>query len=136
MTDGAINWTFTRDLVSGYPGLGCFVFGTEFATMGAGPFGSCGFGVGGPAVPVGGFYFTVNGGLPMAPGVYLASYFIGLFDSPATSFEWIGDMNNPTHPTGDIVLIISPEPSSLSLMAGVIPLMLISWRSIRSWVRS
>jgi hypothetical protein len=64
----------------------------------------------------------------MAAGVYPAGSFFGAFDT-ATGFEFIGDMNNATNPTGDMILTVSPEPSSLSLIAAVVSLILISWRT-------
>ena len=134
MTDGTNNWTFTQDLVSVVDptglNFGCFVFGTQFAILGGPPplLGPCSFSVGGPGVSEAAFEFLLNGGLPMAPGVYPAREFSGAFDT-ATGFEFIGDMNDPTHPTGDMILTISPEPSSLSLMAAVLSLMLISSRA-------
>jgi hypothetical protein len=141
VTDGVNNWTFTKDLVSVVDpsglNFGCFVFGTQFAGLGGPPplFGPCSFSVGGPGVSEAAFDFIMNGGLPMAPGVYPAREFSGAFDT-AAGFEFIGDMNNPTNPTGDMILSISPEPSSLSLMAAVASLVLMSWRSIRGRLRS
>jgi hypothetical protein len=63
---------------------------------------------------------------PTAPGVYPAHEFSGAFDT-ATGFEFIGDMNDPTHPTGDMILTM--EPLSLSLMAAVLSLTLVSRRA-------
>ena len=141
MTDGANNWTFTQDLVSVVDPLGlnigCFVFGTQFAGLGGPPplFGPCSFSVGGPGVSEAAFEFRLNGGLPMAPGVYPARDFVGAFDT-ATGFEFIADLNDPTNPTGDMILTISPEPPSLSLMAAGVSLVLISWRTFRGRLRS
>ena len=140
VTDGANNWTFTKDLVSVVDpaglNIGCFVFGTQFAGVGGPPplFGPCSFSVGGPGVSEAAFEFRLNGGLPTAAGVYLARDFFGAFDT-AAGFEFIADRNDPTNPTGDMVLTVSPEPSTLSLMAGVASLVLMSWRSIRCRLR-
>jgi hypothetical protein len=136
VTDGANNWTFTKDLVSVVDpsslNIGCFVFGTQFAGLGGPPplFGPCSFSVGGPGVSEAAFDFLLNGGLPMAPGIYPARNFFGAFDT-ALGFEYIADMNDPTNPTGDMVLTISPEPSNLSLMLAVVSFMLMSGPSIR-----
>jgi len=125
VTDGANDWTFTQDLVSVVDpsglNFGCFVFGTQFAGLGGPPplFGPCSFSVGGPGVSEAAFEFLLNDGLPTASGVYPARSFSGAFDTP-TGFEFIGDLNNAANPTGDMVLTISPEPSSLSLMAAVL----------------
>jgi len=141
VTDGANNWTFTKDLASVVDpsglNIGCFVFGTQFAGIGGPPplFGPCSFSVGGPGVSEAAFEFLLNGGLPMAAGVYPARSFSGAFDTP-TGFEFIGDINDPTNPTGNMVLSVSPEPSSLSFMLVGVSFVLMSWPRIQGRLRS
>src|SRR6516225_9726359 len=90
LTDGANSWTMTQDLVDVFDptglNMGCFQFGTPFASLSQGvpPFGGpCSFAVGGPGVNQGAFEFDTSGGLPSALGIYSARDFIGAFDTPA-----------------------------------------------------
>jgi hypothetical protein len=103
--------------------LGCFVFGSPFATLDSGvpPFGGpCSFDITG--INEGAFLLTTNGGLPSTPGIYARS-FIGIFETPASS-EVIGgppSLVGPGIDTGtmslDVSLTSTPEPASLFLMA-------------------
>lgn len=139
LTDGVNSWTITQGKVDVADpaglNMGCFLFGTSFAFFGsgAGMFGSCSFGVGGPDFQQGAFGFNTDGGLPSAPGTYAARSFIGSFNTPL-GFEYIGGPPVLTSfDTGTMSLTISlvpvPEPASRSLMALALPLLYASFRS-------